>query len=53
VYFGRGQRFAQPLPIDSNLNAGAFLLEEHHDARVASAPSACESLCHFGEREIA
>jgi hypothetical protein len=24
VYFGRGQRFAQPLPIDSNLNAGCI-----------------------------
>lgn len=49
----RCERFAQPLPIYGDLDAGAFLLQEHHDARVTSAPSACESLCHFGERKIA
>jgi len=39
--------------IYGDLDAGSFLLQEHHDARVASAPSACERLCHFGERKIA
>jgi hypothetical protein len=29
----------QPLPIYSDLDAGAFLLQEHHDARVTSTSS--------------
>jgi hypothetical protein len=28
----RRERFAQPLPINGNPDAGAFLLQEHHDA---------------------
>jgi hypothetical protein len=47
----RYKRFAQPLPIYGDLDAGAFLLQVHHDARVTSTPSACESLGHFGKRK--
>jgi hypothetical protein len=44
---------AQPLGIDGDLDTGAFLLEQHHGARVAAAPAAREGFRHLREREIA
>ena len=32
------ERFVQPLPLYGDLDPGAFLLQEHHDARVTSTP---------------
>ena len=45
-------RFARPLRIHRDLDTGAFLLEQHHRARIAAAPATRESFRHFGEREI-
>src|SRR6266403_5012292 len=50
---GRRERFAQPLGIHSNLDTSAFLLEQHHRARIAAAPSTRERFRHLSEREIA
>src|SRR6516162_2561837 len=50
---GRRERFAQPLGIHRDLDTRAFLLEQHHRARIAAAPATRESFRHLGEREIA
>src|SRR5262245_64450089 len=50
---GRRERFAQPLGIHSNLDTSAFLLEQHHRARIAAAPSTRKRFRHLSEREIA
>jgi hypothetical protein len=31
------------------IDARAFLLQQHHRARIAAAPSTCESFRHLGE----
>src|SRR6516225_8895073 len=47
------ERLAQSLGIHGDLDARAFLLQQHHRARIAAAPPTRESFRHLGEREIA
>jgi hypothetical protein len=52
VWDGRREGRAQSLEIHRDLDTRAFLLKQHHRARVAASPSARESFRHLGEREI-
>src|SRR5262245_10322633 len=40
---GKRERFAQPLGIHRDFDTRAFLLEQHHRARIAAAPATRES----------
>ena len=44
--------FLEVLAAYSNVHARAFLLEQHRNARIALAPTAVQSLRHFGERDV-
>ena len=53
LWDGSPERFTQAFGIHSKLDTSAFLLEQHHRARIAAAPSTRERFRHLSEREIA
>src|SRR5271154_4105014 len=53
IWDGGRKRLAYPLGIDSDLDTGTLLLQQHDRARIATAPATRQRFGHLGERKVA